>query len=189
MYKRTVHGEIAKAAAVSSTLQSSVLWLFFMLPVPLVSLSNCRFFTSSCKSVLLQFSTWTKALSHMLERDERRLALLTRVNIEGGLPPATTLLRDLIRFLNQTKASRGKNIVTILEKMLELEKMTSPIKPEEPMIAALEWKRTDPKKFQVHWEIEKRRAMLQRDLSEYRFTPYAEVLMGGGGRGQLYPDR
>ena len=49
----------------------------------------------------------------------------------------------------------------ILEKMLELEEMTKPIKPEEPMIAALAWEKNHPEKFQVHWEIEKRRAMLE----------------------------
>lgn len=51
------------------------------------------------------------------------------------------------------------------------------------MIAAGEWERTDPKRYQIHWEIEKRTAMLQRELSKYRFTPHAEVAMGGGGQG------
>src|SRR5437588_8042492 len=119
----------------------------------------------------------------MLDRDERKLERLARINIAGGLPASATLLSDLIKFLNHTKTSRGKRIVMILEKMLELEEMTRPINPEEPMLAALEWKRTDPKKFQIHWEIEKRRAMLERELSKYRFTPHAEVIMGGGGQG------
>ena len=71
----------------------------------------------------------------------------------------------------------------ILEKMLEIEEMTRPIKPEEPMLgAAVEWQRTDPKKYELHWEIEKRRAMLERELSRYRFTPRAEVVTGGGGK-------
>jgi hypothetical protein len=119
----------------------------------------------------------------MLERNERRLQRLARINIEGGLPPSATLLNDLIKFLNQTKTSQGKKIVMILEKLLELEEMTRPIKPEEPMIAAVEWERTNPKKYQVHWEIEKRRASLERELSKYRFTPHAAVAMGGGGIG------
>lgn len=119
----------------------------------------------------------------MLERDERRLGRLARIHIEGGLPPSVFLLSDLVKFLNQTKTSRGKNIVMILEKMLELEEMTKSIKPEEPMIAAVEWQETDPQKYQVHWEIEKRRAKLERELSKYRFTPHAEVAMGGGGQG------
>jgi len=119
----------------------------------------------------------------MLDRDERRLERLARVNIESGLPPSPTLLSDLIKFLNQTKTSQGKKIVMILEKMLELEEMTRPIKPEEPMIAAVEWERTDPQKYEIHWEIEKRRAILERELSRYRFTPHAEVVMGGGGIG------
>jgi endogenous inhibitor of DNA gyrase (YacG/DUF329 family) len=66
--------------------------------------------------------------------------------------------------------------------MLELEAMTKPIKPEEPMITAVEWERTDPNKYQVHWEIEKRTAILERELSKYRFTPHAAVVMGGGGQ-------
>jgi len=119
----------------------------------------------------------------MLDRDERRLKRLARIDISGGLPPSVNLLSDLIKFLNQTRTLRGKRIVVILEKMLELEEMTRPIAPEEPMIAALEWKRTDPQKFKIHWEIEKRRAILQRELSRYRFTPHAEVIVGGGGRG------
>jgi hypothetical protein len=118
----------------------------------------------------------------MLENDKRRLKRLEQINIEGGLPPSVSLLRDLMKFLNQTKTSRGKKIVTILEKMLELEEMTKPIKPEEPMIAAVEWERTDPKKYRVHWEIEKRTAMLERELSKYQFTPHAAVAMGGGGQ-------
>src|SRR5215471_6325126 len=100
-------------------------------------------------------------MSHMLNRQKRRLGRLERINIEGGLPPSVTLLSDLIKFLNQTETSRGKKIVMILEKMLELEEMTKPIKPEEPMIAAAEWQRTEPKKYQVHWEIEKRRVILE----------------------------
>ncbi len=118
-----------------------------------------------------------------LERDRRTLERLEKTSIAGGLPPSLTLLDDLIKFLNQTRTSRGKKIVMILEKMLELEEMTKPIRPEEPMIAAIEWERTDPKKYQVHWEIEKRGAMLQGELSKYRFTPRAEVAMGSGGHG------
>ena len=101
----------------------------------------------------------------MFERDQRKLRQLARINIAGGLPPSVTLLSDLVQFLNQAKTSRGKKIVTILEQMLELEEMTRPIKPEEPMIAAVEWERTAPKRYQIHWEIEKRRGMLQRELS------------------------
>jgi hypothetical protein len=118
----------------------------------------------------------------MLE-NEATLERLQKINIQGGLLPQVTLLDDLVRLLNETRTAQGKRIVFILEKMLELEEMTRSIKPEEPMIAALEWKRTDPKKFRVHCEIEKRSAMLQRELSKYRFTPHAGVVMGGGGQG------
>lgn len=118
----------------------------------------------------------------MLEKDERRLRRWEKATIGSGLLPAMTLLVDLIAFLNKTKTVHGKKIVTILEMMLELEGMTSLIKPEEPMIAAVEWERTDPKKYEIHWEIEKRTAMLERELSKYRFSPRAEVAMGGGGQ-------
>lgn len=122
--------------------------------------------------------------SHMLKRDQRRLAHLERIHIDGGLTPTYTLLKDLIQFLNQAKTPRGERIVMIVEQMLEIEAMTNPIKPEEPMFgAAVEWERTAPKKYQLHWEIEKRRVLLERELSRYRFTPRAEVVMGGGGKG------
>jgi hypothetical protein len=119
----------------------------------------------------------------MLYRDDKRLERLGQVYIDGGLPPSLTLISDLIEFLNKTATRPGKKIVTILEMMLEIEMMTRPIKPEEPMIAAVEWEKTDPSKFELHWEIEKRSALLQKELSRYRFTPRAEVAMGGGGKG------
>ena len=124
---------------------------------------------------------------HMLDerdkrRDKRRLERLERVRIEGGLIPSPTLLNDLTKFLNQAKALQGKRIVLVLEMMLKLEEMTRPIRPEEPMIAAVEWERTDPKKYELHWEIEKLRALLERELSRYRFIPRAAVVMGGGGQ-------
>ncbi len=131
---------------------------------------------------MIQFSTGAMLQSHMLDRDERKLARLARTDIAGGLPPSATLLGDLISFLNETRSARGKRIVAILEMMLELEEMTNPIPPEEPMIAAWEWKRTDPKKFKIHLEIEKKRAKLQWELSKYHFTPHAEVGIGGGSK-------
>src|SRR4051812_4851744 len=91
------------------------------------------------------------------KREERRLERLGRINFGEGFIPPITVLRDLIKFLNQAKTLRGKRIELILEKMLELEQMTRPIPPEEPMIAAVEWQRTDPEKYNLHWEIEKRR--------------------------------
>lgn len=119
----------------------------------------------------------------MLDKERKTIERLERTSIGEGLIPPEGLLSDLISFLNRTKTGRGKRIVAILEKMLELEEMTKPIPPEEPMIAAVEWKRTDPNKYQIHWEIEKRSAMLQWELSKYRFTPRAVVAMGSGGKG------
>jgi len=115
-------------------------------------------------------------------RDEAGRKRLEKVHITDSLLPTGSLFEDLEDFLNRAKKPNGKRIVTILERMLELERLTSPIPPEEPMIAALEWKRTDPKKYEIHWEIEKQRAFLRRELSKYRFTPRAEVVMGGRGR-------
>ena len=114
---------------------------------------------------------------------ERKLKRLSRVHIEGGLPPSATLTSDLIDFLNKAETRPGKKIVVILEMMLEIEEMTRPLAPEEPMIAAVEWKKSKPDKYKLHWEIEKHRALLERELSRYRFTPRAEVVMGGGGKG------
>ncbi|SRR6266496_79119 len=117
----------------------------------------------------------------MLDKNERRLKRIARTSIAGGLPPSLSLLEDLLDLLNRTRGLRGKRIVVILERMQEIEKMTAPIQPEEPMIVAESWRRTAPKKYKLHWEIEKARAILQRELSRYRFSPHAEVVMGGGG--------
>lgn len=119
----------------------------------------------------------------MLDRDATsRLDRLAKTHIASGLPPSETLVSDLIEFLNKAKSRSGKRIVRILEMMLEIEMMTRPIAPEEPMIAAGEWKKTDPNKFQLHLEIEKRSELLKKELSRYRFTPRARVVMGGGGK-------
>ena len=131
----------------------------------------------------ITITTLSWYMSHMLNDDDNRLKRLGKVHIEGGLPPSLSLISDLIEFLNKTATRSGKKIVTILEMMLELEEMTNPIKPEEPMGAAAEWKRKDPEKYKLHWEIATRGALLERELSHYRFTPRAAVVMGGGGKG------
>jgi len=56
--------------------------------------------------------------SHMLERQERTLARLRKVNIEDVLFPSITLLSDLIKFLNSTKTRRRKGIVAFSKKWL-----------------------------------------------------------------------
>jgi len=114
---------------------------------------------------------------------KNKLERLARTHIESGLPPSATLISDLIEFLNKAETRPGKKIVMILEMMLGIDEMTRPITPEEPMIAAVEWEKSDPNKYKLHWEIEKRSALLERELSRYRFTPRAEVVMGGGGKG------
>jgi len=118
----------------------------------------------------------------MLEHERRKSRQLARTNIEGGLPPSPTLVHDLIKFLNETRTFQGKRTVAILEQMLELEEMAKPISPDQPFaVAPVEWIR-HRKKYKVHREIAKRNAMLQTELSKHRFTPHAEVWMGGGGK-------
>jgi hypothetical protein len=114
-------------------------------------------------------------------RDRRTLERLRRVNIAGGLPPSVTLLSDLIRLLNEARTAKGKRVALILERMLELDAMTKPIKGV--VWADLSLKKTDPKKFQMLWEVEKKRALLNNELAKYKFTPRAEVFAGGGGSG------
>jgi hypothetical protein len=133
--------------------------------------------------MLDKYKRKSERLARSEKSEKRTVERLGRINIGDGLIPPITVLGDLIKFLNQTRTLRGKRIVLILEKMLELEQMTRPIPPEEPMIAAVEWERTDPEKYKLHWEIEKRMAQLGRELSKYRFIPRAEVLMGGGAKG------
>jgi len=117
----------------------------------------------------------------MLDRDRDRKALeqLQKVNIAGELPPSASLLDDLPKFLNETKTAYGRRIVSILEQMLEIESMTQPL--HGVVWPALSLKKTDPKKYQLLWEIDKKRAFLERDLAKYRFTPRAEVAVGGDG--------
>jgi hypothetical protein len=113
------------------------------------------------------------------ERDRRTLEQLQKVNIAGELPPSVSLLDDLPEFLNETKTAFGKRIVSILEQMLEIESMTKPL--EGIVWPALSLKKTDPKRFQLLWEISKKTAFLERELAKYRFRPRAEVLVGGDG--------
>lgn len=118
----------------------------------------------------------------MLDKNKRQLDRLGKVSIESGLLPSTDRLRDLIRFLNQAKTSRGKRVIRILEMMLEIEQMTGPISPTE-LIGTAQSQKISPKKHKLHGEIERRRVLLQKELSRYRFTPHAEVFVGGGGSG------
>jgi hypothetical protein len=113
------------------------------------------------------------------QRDRRTLGRLHEVHISGGLLPTISLLVDLVEFLNGAKTTKGKRVASILEQMLELEAMTKPIKG--PILADLEWRKTNPKKFKTMWEIEKKAALLNRELAKYRFIPHASVFAGGGG--------
>jgi hypothetical protein len=50
------------------------------------------------------------------------------------------------RAVPATKTARGKKIVGIRQKLVEIDEMTRPIPPEEPIGAAVELKRTNPKR-------------------------------------------
>jgi hypothetical protein len=116
------------------------------------------------------------------EDDERRLKRLSETNFSSGIIPSVTLLSSLVKFLNETKTARGKKIVGILQKLVEIDVMTRPIPPEEPIGAAVELKRTNPKRYELQWDIAVRHELLRLELSEYQFTPKAFVFMGGGGK-------
>lgn len=119
-----------------------------------------------------------KAESHMLKH-QRTLERLQRTNMGGGLPPSVTLLHDLVKFLNATHTERGLEIQRILHQMLEIEGMAKSIKgivwPDMSL------RKTDPAKFKLLCEIDDKVALLQRELSKFRFAPRAEVAVGGDG--------
>jgi len=114
----------------------------------------------------------------MLDRQEKTLARLERVSIAGGLLPSVTLLRDLMKFLNETRTKEGRKIQLILEQMLEIEAMTRPI---EGIIGAMSLKRTDPGRFETESKILAKTYLLNRELAKFRFIPRAEVAVGGSG--------
>jgi hypothetical protein len=111
--------------------------------------------------------------------DPRLSDRLEKSSIGQGLAPSLTLIDDLVRFLNKAKTRRGKRIAAILERMLDLEKTTKPLKG--PILAALSLQRDAPKQYRLQWEIRKRIALLNRELAKYRFTPSAAIFAGGGG--------
>ena len=118
----------------------------------------------------------------MLNNDKRRLERLARIKIEGGLLPSVTLLIDLIKFLNQPRTKQGKKIVMILEKMLELEKITKPIPPRGADDRCFRVEADRSTKISTSLGHPNCQAILERELSKYRFTPHVAVVMGGGDR-------
>jgi hypothetical protein len=115
------------------------------------------------------------------DKDDRGRKRLMSAQIADSVLPSVTLFDDLATFLNETRTKSGKRIIQILEQMLELEEITSPIKGV--VWADLSLKKSDPKRFNLLWEIEKKNAYLKRELGRYRFIPCAEVIVGGGGVG------
>src|SRR5204863_303859 len=153
------------------------------------SWKNSESFVAS-RELRVRTSTSPKGFGNMSSRT-RLSALLARTGLPR-VPPSRSRpkylrtvrpRRPCFRNSSLYEPTPRKKIVTILEMMLEIEEMTRPIAPEEPMIVAVEWEKTDPNKYKLHWEIEKRTALLERELSRYRFSPRAEVAMGGGGKG------
>jgi hypothetical protein len=132
--------------------------------------------------MLLQSETESGYKSHMLNsrnrRNEQKSKRLARINVQLGLPALWNLLDNLIHFLNQTKTARGKEIVMLLEEMLELDEIAKPISSQKPLMAATPGWERDPKQL----EIAKRNWILQKKLSKYHLMPHAEVCFGGGGK-------
>src|SRR5262245_53023640 len=109
----------------------------------------------------------------MLYEHQRIQERLERMNIPGGLPPSATLLNDLIRFLNGTRTTRGRRVVTILECMLEIEAMARGV--EGVILPDISFRKTDPSRFELLCVIDHKMVELQKELEYYRFLPRAEV--------------
>ena len=115
------------------------------------------------------------------DKDDRGRKRLLSAHIADSVLPSVSVFDDLANFLNETRTKSGKRIIHILEQMLELEVVTGAIKGI--VWADLSLKKSDPKRFNLLWEIEKKNAYLKRELERYRFIPCAEVIVGGGGVG------
>ena len=115
----------------------------------------------------------------MLEKYEAARRRLEKAQISDSVIPSLTSFNDLPRFLNGTKTSRGRRIVQILERMLELERLTSPL--DGIVWPAMSLERTDPEKFKLLCEIQDKNYALSKDLAKIKFVPNADVVVGGGG--------
>jgi hypothetical protein len=111
--------------------------------------------------------------------DERMLQRIHRSEIGSGLLSSVTLLRDLIKFLNETRTPRGKRVLQILERMLEIEAMAKPVRGN--ILTDMSLKREDPTKFRLFCEIDDKMVVLARELANFKFIPRAEVFAGGNG--------
>jgi hypothetical protein len=120
---------------------------------------------------------------HMLDRDrdERGRKRLESAHIADSILPLVTLFDDFAKFLNETRTHSGKRIIHILEQMLDLEQISRPIKGV--VWADLSLKKSDPERFNMLREIQKKNAYLKKELRGYRFIPCAAVIVGGGGIG------
>ena len=116
----------------------------------------------------------------MLERDEAARRRLEKAHISDSvLAFSLTLFNDLPRFLNGTRTSDGKRVVQILEAMLELERLSSPV--SGIVWPAMSLERTDPKRFKALCEIQDKNYALSKELAKFKFVPSADVMVGGGG--------
>lgn len=116
----------------------------------------------------------------MLERDEAARRRLEKAHISDSvLAVSLTLFNDLPRFLNGTRTSDGKRVVQILEAMLELERLSSPV--SGIVWPAMSLERTDPKRFKALCEIQDKNYALSKELAKFKFVPSADVMVGGGG--------
>jgi hypothetical protein len=128
----------------------------------------------------ITYLTHYELRSHMLERDEAARRRLDKAHIaDSVLTVSITLFNDLPRFLNGTRTSDGKRVVRILEGMLELERLSSPV--SGVVWPPMELKRTDPERFKALCEIQDKNVAITRELAKFKFVPNAEVVVGGGG--------
>ena len=106
-------------------------------------------------------------------------------------------LAGLVRYLNEAEAEiESRRIIRILEGMLELEKIEPPLWGETKQETEFSTgpkarpflvgnlpnpllKKISPEKYRKELEIEKRKSVLNRELSRYRFLPFASPHWGG----------
>jgi hypothetical protein len=115
----------------------------------------------------------------MLEIYEAARRRLERAQISDSVIPSLTSFNDLSRFLNGTRTPGGKRIVQILERMLELERLASPL--DGIVWPAMSLERTNPEKFKLLSEMQDKNYALSKDLAKFKFVPNADVVVGGGG--------
>jgi len=97
-------------------------------------------------------------------------------------------LSALVLYLNNAEAPEEKNIVQILEEMLELEKIEQPIWSEsvDPLMVIRKGravpnpllKKIAPEKYAPQMEVDRRELSINQKLAQYQFVPFASAPVG-----------